>query len=104
LTFGAYNLYGSFMNRASLSKRESGEGKANTDLLSSTHLVTKQELAVMYSVSTRTIENWMAIRIIPFFKVGRTVRFDPQRVAESVSAYEVLSGCSSRKKHGKRCD
>jgi excisionase family DNA binding protein len=38
--------------------------------------LTKQGLAVRLRVTTRTVESWMAKGLIPFRKIGRTVRFD----------------------------
>jgi len=37
--------------------------------------ITKTEIAERFHVTPRTVEAWMAKRIIPFQKIGRTVRF-----------------------------
>jgi hypothetical protein len=50
------------------------------------HLISKRELAKRYSVSTRTIQNWIARRIIPYIRMGgdqygrggHMLRFNPQ--------------------------
>jgi hypothetical protein len=49
----------------------------------SSKFVTKAQLAEMYQVSTRTIDDWMATGRIPFYKINSLVRFDPQEVANS---------------------
>jgi excisionase family DNA binding protein len=36
---------------------------------------TKQEVADRYRVSVRTIDSWMKSRGMPFFKIGKAVRF-----------------------------
>jgi len=36
---------------------------------------TKQEVANVFSVTTRTVDAWMRDGKIPYFKIGRTVRF-----------------------------
>lgn len=39
------------------------------------HLLTKPQIASRLQVSTRTIDSWMALGYIPFFRIGRCVRF-----------------------------
>jgi predicted DNA-binding transcriptional regulator AlpA len=49
-------------------------------------LVTKPELAARYGVVVRTIDNWIALRQVPFLKIGKKmVRFD---VAECDAALQ----------------
>lgn len=44
-------------------------------------LETRRELAKRYSVSERTIANWMAAKLIPYVAISaRTIRFDPSEV------------------------
>ena len=38
--------------------------------------ITKTEMARRLSVTPRTIETWMHKGLVPFRKIGRTVRFD----------------------------
>jgi len=54
-------------------------------------LLNKEELAVCLNLtSTRTIENWMRRRIIPFIPLGhRTVRFQPRKVYRALEQLEV---------------
>jgi excisionase family DNA binding protein len=37
--------------------------------------LTKREIASHCRVTARTIDNWMATHKLPFFRIGRTVRF-----------------------------
>ena len=39
------------------------------------YLLTKPQIAGRLQVSTRTIDAWMALGHIPFFRIGRCVRF-----------------------------
>jgi excisionase family DNA binding protein len=38
-------------------------------------LLTKSQLALRVGVSMRTIESWMAKKLIPYIKIRKTVRF-----------------------------
>lgn len=38
-------------------------------------LMTKAQVAAYFGITERTVENWMAQRLLPHRKVGRTVRF-----------------------------
>lgn len=38
-------------------------------------MLTKQETAEYFRVEERTIEMWMKARLIPYVRIGRTVRF-----------------------------
>lgn len=42
-------------------------------------------------VSLRTIDNWMARRVISFIKVGRVARFDVARVKADLRRFEVCA-------------
>ena len=54
------------------------------------HLVSKQELAIAFGVSPRTIDNWKAQRRIPFLCLSpRLVRFNIERVKAALARYEV---------------
>lgn len=37
--------------------------------------LTKHQIAELFQVTERTIDSWMERRLIPFVKIGRTVRF-----------------------------
>ena len=47
-------------------------------------LLTKTELAKRVGVTTRTIESWMRLGYVPFIKIGRSVRFDPEDVMRAL--------------------
>jgi hypothetical protein len=49
----------------------------------------KPGIAREIKVSPRTIDNYMALRIIPFFRIGRVVRFDVARVKAALARFEV---------------
>lgn len=40
------------------------------------HLLSKREMAAHLRKSTRTLDAWMALGILPYLKVSRTVLFD----------------------------
>jgi excisionase family DNA binding protein len=48
--------------------------------------ITKTEIAARLKVTSRTIDSWMAKGLVPFRKVGRTVRFDWVEVREYLKA------------------
>ncbi len=52
--------------------RTQGDPKEGT-LMS--QLLTKAEVAAYAQCTTRCIDNWMKLGYIPYFKIGRTVRF-----------------------------
>ena len=53
---------------------------------------TKQDVAAELCLTTRTINERMKKREIPFFKFGkRTVRFSPQEVRDALSRRRVAS-------------
>jgi hypothetical protein len=54
------------------------------------HLLSKQELAIAFGVSPRTIDNLKAQRKIPFLRLSsRLVRFNLERVKTALARYEV---------------
>ena len=44
--------------------------------------ITKKEMAARMQVTPRTIDAWMARGLVPYRKIGRTVRFDWDEVRE----------------------
>jgi excisionase family DNA binding protein len=55
-------------------------------------LLTKAELAPRYSVSKRTIDNWMKGGAIPFIKIGRKfVRFNADECDRALSKFKIKS-------------
>lgn len=49
----------------------------------------KPGIAREIKVSPRTIDNYMARRVIPFIRIGRVVRFDVARVKAALRRFEV---------------
>ena len=52
-------------------------------------LITKRELALECRCSVRCLDNWMREGLIPYLKVGRSVRFQLDAVIESLRQHEV---------------
>ncbi|MDA7633550.1 DNA-binding protein [bacterium] len=52
-------------------------------------LLTKKQLAHRLQVTTRSIDQYMAFRGLPYFKVGRTVRFDWTVVAQWLCSHQI---------------
>jgi excisionase family DNA binding protein len=50
------------------------------------HFLNKDQTAAIFGITRRTLEHWMKRKFIPFFKVGRTVRFDPEAVHAHLEA------------------
>jgi len=44
--------------------------------------LTVDQVAALFDVTSRTIRSWMRQRLIPYFKIGRTIRFRRQNVYE----------------------
>ncbi|WP_395736402.1 helix-turn-helix domain-containing protein [Prosthecobacter sp.] len=57
-------------------------------LANETVLLTPEQLARVFSISRRTLSNWTAQKIIPMTKIGRTCRFDLQKVRAALAKYE----------------
>lgn len=50
---------------------------------------TAADIAKLYSVSLRTVREWQATRRIPYFKLGKIVRFDAEAVARAIGRFEI---------------
>ena len=53
-------------------------------------LLNRSQIAKFIKVSERSVSLMMTSRRIPYFKLGKAVRFDPVRVREALNKYEVL--------------
>jgi excisionase family DNA binding protein len=51
--------------------------------------VTKRDVVREYGVSMRTVDKWIAERKIPYYKVGKLVRFDLDKVAKALERYTI---------------
>jgi excisionase family DNA binding protein len=47
-------------------------------------LITIDELSRRLSIAKGTLYNWVYLRRIPFIKAGRCLRFDPEKVFDSL--------------------
>src|SRR5262245_56053594 len=62
----------------------------DTQTHSDCKLVTKPALAQRYTVSPRTIDNWMKNRVLPFIKIGKKfIRFDPDKCDAALARFTV---------------
>jgi hypothetical protein len=66
----------------------------SAELAAQPHLISKRELAKRYSVSLRTIQSWVARRIIPYIRVGGDpagtggmLRFNPRACDAALSRF-----------------
>jgi excisionase family DNA binding protein len=46
--------------------------------------LTKQQAAELLQISIRTLDTWMARRLIPYLRIGRTIRFRQSDLEENV--------------------
>ncbi|HWN96165.1 MAG TPA: helix-turn-helix domain-containing protein [Methylomirabilota bacterium] len=46
--------------------------------------IDKIEQAADLQITVRTLEDWMRRRLIPYYKIGKTVRFNPEVVRQSL--------------------
>jgi excisionase family DNA binding protein len=54
--------------------------------------LTKTEVAKSLKITTRTLETWMSRGFIPFYKIGRTVRFKMKVVEEHLKHNCLVAG------------
>jgi len=52
-------------------------------------LVNIQEISRMLSVKEKTIYSWVSQGIIPYYKIGRLVRFDRKEILEWIRNYHI---------------
>ena len=53
--------------------------------------ITKQELARILKVTTRTLEQWAKQKRIPIYRFGRVVRYKRNQVMQALEAYCVAA-------------
>lgn len=58
-------------------------------------LLTEQEVAAMFGVSTHAVKKWREKGLISFFRIGKTIRFDQEEVQAFYqrNRKEASSGC-----------
>jgi len=60
-----------------------------------TTYLTKQDVARLLQVSVRTVENFMSRGLLPFFRIGRTVRFRLKDIEAHLESHGLVDGGSS---------
>lgn len=53
------------------------------------HMVNKPTIARHYTVSTRTVDNWIKQRLVPYTKIGGVVRFRISEVDEALGRFHI---------------
>jgi excisionase family DNA binding protein len=62
--------------------------------------LTRRQLADEMGVSLRTVARWMNARLIPFVKIGGSVRFDREDVAQALRKLRVPTHLETMKAGG----
>jgi len=52
-------------------------------------LLTKSEVADLFAVSTRTINNWLAEKSLPYYRRGNVLRFRPDEIEVALDKMRV---------------
>ena len=47
----------------------------------------KSEIAARYAVSRRSVEGWMKRGVLPYWRVGNVVRFDPEECDQALRRF-----------------
>jgi hypothetical protein len=50
----------------------------------SDRFLTKAQLAKKYVVSSRTVNNWLTQKIVPYFRIGNVLRFSEREVDDAL--------------------
>ena len=58
------------------------KGHAMTQVSVSDDLLTVNEVAEKLKISPHTVRYWVQERKVPFMKIGKRLRFDPQELAQ----------------------
>ena len=58
--------------------------------------ITKQELARLLRVTTRTIEHYTKQKRFPVYRLGRVVRYKREEVTQALAAYRVAAVSESK--------
>ena len=51
-------------------------------------LIDEATMAARLSITERCLRDWRTRKIVPFYKVGKTVRFNPDAVFDALERYE----------------
>jgi excisionase family DNA binding protein len=47
----------------------------------------KRQVGIVLGISPRTVEEWMQRGLIPYFKIGRTVRFSVEEISNHLATH-----------------
>lgn len=79
----------------------------STGLPVSRSYLTTFDVCHLLSVSERTVREWMAVKKLPFFRIGRVVRFHPQAVEAFIQERTVKARfsrpCEAQTRNGVEC-
>jgi hypothetical protein len=50
--------------------------------------ITSEQYAAAKDICLRTLDRWMRGRVIPFVKIGRVVRLDPEKADRALESFE----------------
>jgi excisionase family DNA binding protein len=57
--------------------------------MSDKEFLTKDDVVRDYGIAKRTLERWMSVRMIPYIKIGKLVRFLPRDLEKFIEAHRV---------------
>jgi excisionase family DNA binding protein len=57
---------------------------AQSPVVASAVYLNKSQVAALFQITSRTVESWMKRGLIPFVKIGKTVRFRARDIDTSV--------------------
>jgi len=63
--------------------------------------ISKRELAESLGLSTRTINHWMAQRLLPYRRIGRIVLFDPAEVEQALQRVRCFASWEPKRRMGR---
>jgi transposase len=66
----------------------SGSGIKRRQIMQVKQFLREKQQAAVLSISARTLRDWRLGKIVPYFKVGRVVFYDPERVQEALRKFE----------------
>lgn len=59
-----------------------------------TQLWTEEQVADLFGVSTHAVKKWREKGLISFFKIGKTIRFDPEEVQAFLQRNRKAAPCN----------
>ena len=63
--------------------------KSNIGAQTRRALLKKGDVAKRCTISPRTVDNWMREGILPYLKIGKVIRFDPDAVDLAIARFKV---------------